>query len=100
MKLLLLNAGSSSLKCTLIESSSGKVLSYGVADWAGPVTRYHYSTADGRRRSGLADVGVIHEFERGLPLDSRRLYQDPLCLVGPRRTSAAKAVYPQRDKAG
>lgn len=51
MKLLLLNAGSSSLKCTLIESSSGKVLSYGVADWAGAVTRYHYSTADGRRRS-------------------------------------------------
>lgn len=51
MKLLLLNAGSSSLKCTLIESSNGKVLSYGVADWAGPVTRYHYSTADGRRRS-------------------------------------------------
>lgn len=50
-KLLLLNAGSSSLKCTVVDSSSGNVLSYGVADWAGPITHYHYSTADGRRRS-------------------------------------------------
>jgi LysR family nitrogen assimilation transcriptional regulator len=32
---------------------------------------------------GLADIAVIHEFERGLPLESRRLYQDPLYLVGP-----------------
>lgn len=34
---------------------------------------------------GLADIAVVHEFERGLPLLSRRLYVDPLCLVGPRK---------------
>lgn len=33
---------------------------------------------------GLADIAVIHEFERGLPLNSKRLYFDPICLVGPR----------------
>jgi LysR family nitrogen assimilation transcriptional regulator len=33
---------------------------------------------------GLADIAVIHEFERGLPLNSKKLYFDPICLVGPR----------------
>jgi len=33
---------------------------------------------------GLADLAVIHQLERRLPLNSRRLYVDPLCLVGPR----------------
>lgn len=39
VRVLLLNAGSSSLKCTLMESAGG-VLARGSADWAGPVTRY------------------------------------------------------------
>jgi len=38
---------------------------------------------------GLADIAVVHEFERGLPLLSRRLYVDPLCLVGPRKAGFA-----------
>jgi LysR family nitrogen assimilation transcriptional regulator len=38
---------------------------------------------------GLADIAVIHEFERGLPLNSRRLYVDPICLVGPRTAGFA-----------
>jgi len=41
---------------------------------------------------GLADIAVVHEFERGLPLLSRRLYSDPLCLVGPRKAGFVLAV--------
>lgn len=33
---------------------------------------------------GSADITVIQELDRGLPLNYRRLYTDPLCLVGPR----------------
>ena len=33
---------------------------------------------------GSADVTVIQELDRGLPLNYKRLYVDPLCLVGPR----------------
>ena len=40
MRILLLNAGSSSLKCSLVESADRNVLARATADWAGPVTRY------------------------------------------------------------
>jgi acetate kinase len=40
MRVLLLNAGSSSLKCSLLESASRLVLAHASADWAGDVTRY------------------------------------------------------------
>lgn len=33
---------------------------------------------------GQADVAVIQELDRGLPLNYRRMYVDALCLVGPR----------------
>jgi LysR family nitrogen assimilation transcriptional regulator len=33
---------------------------------------------------GQADIAVIHELERGLPLNYQRIYVDALCLVGPR----------------
>ncbi|HZY90632.1 MAG TPA: acetate/propionate family kinase [Gemmataceae bacterium] len=51
MKVLLLNAGSSSLKCTLTEPAAGAALASSLADWAGPVTQYHYTGPDGRERS-------------------------------------------------
>ena len=38
MNILLLNAGSSSLKCTLIEAADRKVIAHALADWAGSVT--------------------------------------------------------------
>jgi acetate kinase len=38
MNILLLSAGSSSLKCTLIEGVDRKVIAHGLADWAGSVT--------------------------------------------------------------
>src|SRR5262245_22626582 len=51
MNILLLNAGSSSLKATLMESADGAVVARGLADWAGTVTRYQYAGADGRDRA-------------------------------------------------
>ena len=40
MKVLLLNAGSSSLKGSLMEADDRTLVAYASADWAGPVTRY------------------------------------------------------------
>jgi acetate kinase len=40
VKILLLNAGSSSLKCTFVESGSRDVLAQASADWAGADTHY------------------------------------------------------------
>jgi acetate kinase len=43
MRVLLLNAGSSSLKCVLLEAEDRTVVGRASADWAGPVTRYQCS---------------------------------------------------------
>ncbi len=51
MRVLLLNAGSSSLKATLVESAGGRVLAHASADWAGPVTRYVCTGPTGERVS-------------------------------------------------
>lgn len=51
MNILLLNAGSSSLKATLVESTDGRTVASGLADWAGSVTRYRYSGPDGKEHS-------------------------------------------------
>jgi acetate kinase len=51
MTILLLNAGSSSLKCTLVEAASGKIIADGLADWAGAVTHYQYTGPDGREHA-------------------------------------------------
>jgi acetate kinase len=48
MNILLLNAGSSSLKASLVESPNGKVIANGLADWAGSATHYHYLGSDGK----------------------------------------------------
>jgi acetate kinase len=42
----LLNAGSSSLKASLVESADATLLARGQADWAGVATRYTYSLGD------------------------------------------------------
>ncbi len=44
MKLLLLNAGSSSLKATLVDSTDGTCLANLHADWAGATTRYRFQS--------------------------------------------------------
>jgi len=51
MNYLLLNAGSSSLKATLMESVGGTVRAHGLADWAGSTARYEYSGLDGKSHS-------------------------------------------------
>jgi len=51
MNILLLNSGSSSLKAALMESADGTVLAHGLADWAGPATRYQFAGPDGKERS-------------------------------------------------
>jgi acetate kinase len=51
MNILLLNAGSSSLKCTLMESANATAIARGQADWAGSETHYQYAGPDGRQRS-------------------------------------------------
>jgi acetate kinase len=51
MKVLLLNAGSSSLKCSLVDSTTGKNLARSLTDWGGSGTRYQYSPSNGNEQS-------------------------------------------------
>lgn len=51
MTVLLLNAGSSSLKCTLMEAAASRVVGRASADWAGTVTRYSWSGPTGDART-------------------------------------------------
>ena len=57
---LLLNAGSSSLKATLMDTA-GVVVAHGMADRAGSATRYLDEGPDGQQRSGS-------DLERTTPL--------------------------------
>ena len=70
MRILLLNAGSSSLKATLVTSADGTVLAHGLADWAGSSTRYAYTGTDGRTKSngvnGTGHAWAVKQFVRDL----------------------------------
>lgn len=50
MTILLLNAGSSSLKASLVEAT-GRVVASGTADWAGGTCRYRFVTMEGEEQS-------------------------------------------------
>jgi acetate kinase len=75
MNILLINAGSSSLKCTLMEAANGTAIARGLADWAGSATRYQYEGIDGREHSekvswtGHADAvrRVLHDLMHAEP---------------------------------
>ena len=75
MIILLLNAGSSSLKCTLMEATNGTAIARGLADWAGSATHYQYAGPDGREHSenvswrGHADAvrRVLHDLMHAEP---------------------------------
>jgi acetate kinase len=49
MSVLLLNAGSSSLKATLLSPEDRAVIGQASADWAGPVTRYEFARSGEQR---------------------------------------------------
>ncbi len=51
MQVLLLNAGSSSLKCTLLDSDTRSVVGWTCADWAGSIVRYSRSRCEGQQLS-------------------------------------------------
>ncbi len=57
MRILLFNAGSSSLKCSVLESGDGSTLASGTADWAGEETRYQFSTANAKTDEVVAWSG-------------------------------------------
>ena len=79
MNILLLNAGSSSLKGTLVESANGKGSARGLADWAGSVTHYQYVGPDGREHCedvswrGHADAvrRLLHDLMHAEPIALR-----------------------------
>jgi acetate kinase len=76
MYILLLNAGSSSLKVSLMESAGKTEVARGLADWAGATTRYQYVSSDGKERSkevpwkGHAEAvrRFIHDLTRAEPI--------------------------------
>jgi acetate kinase len=86
MNILLLNAGSSSLKCTLMEAVNGQVIAQSLADWAGSVTHYEYAGPDGKEHSedvvwrGHAEaVGrVLYDLQ----------HAEPVALAGPSTLAA------------
>jgi acetate kinase len=51
MGILLFNAGSSSLKCTLMRAADQAVIAQGEADWAGASANYEYAGPDNKKRS-------------------------------------------------
>jgi acetate kinase len=75
MNILLLNAGSSSLKCTLMEAVKGRTIAQGLADWAGATTHYRYTGPDGHEQSedvswrGQAKAvrRLLHDLKHALP---------------------------------
>ena len=71
MKILLLNAGSSSLKFSVLESSDASVIASGMADWAGEVTRYQFSAPATDINEEVAWVGQSSAVSRVL-LDLRQ----------------------------
>jgi acetate kinase len=65
MNILLLNAGSSSLKASLINSTDGSVIARATADWAGAETHYRYVGSDGTEHADdAARAGHASAVER------------------------------------
>ena len=84
MKILLLNAGSSSLKASLMESANGEEVMRGLADWAGSETHYEYAGPDEKKRSeGVRWRGHAKAVERFIA-DLGKEQRSVLAAVGHR----------------
>lgn len=83
MKVLLLNAGSSSLKAALLESDGATPGAQASADWAGRVTRYERSAPSGERVSEEVPW-------TGHAAAVRRVLDD--LVLAPRRAGAPRAT--------
>jgi acetate kinase len=90
MHILLLNAGSSSLKCTLMEAADGAVIARGLADWVAPATQYQFAGPKGGehservswRRHADAVRRFLHDLMQTQP--SALLERSALAAVGHR----------------
>jgi acetate kinase len=90
MNVLLLNAGSSSLKAALMESADGNVIASGLGDWAGSVTHYQFAGPDGsERKEEVAWKGHAKAVERFVS-DLTAAQRSSLAAVGHRVVHGGK----------
>jgi acetate kinase len=87
VKILLLNAGSSSLKCTLMDSDTRGVVGKASADWAGDVTRYERTGPGPERVSENAPLRGQGDATRRMV---RELVHEPVAAVGHRIVHGGK----------
>jgi acetate kinase len=85
VNILLLNAGSSSLKASLMNSQDGAVLAEGTADWAGKETRYRYSTHQSEGSSETVSWKGHGEAVRRVLFDLE--HKEPIALPDPSHLS-------------
>ncbi len=90
MNVLLFNAGSSSLKCSLMESQSAIVLAHASAEWAGSQTDYQFQGANQSRPSESVSWTGHAEAVRQMVRDLKQAHlidapgASPLAAVGHR----------------
>src|SRR6478672_11801007 len=89
MKVLLLNAGSSSLKCTLMEPEQFRTVASSLTDWGGSATRYRYSLANGKQHDEEVSWNGHAEAVRRTLCDMTHI--DPIAL--PDRSALAAAAH-------
>ena len=76
MKVLLLNAGSSSLKAMLVDANDGRTIATAHADWAGEKANYRYETLNGPevvegvpwRSHADAVRRLVHDLQTAVPV--------------------------------
>jgi acetate kinase len=73
MRILALNAGSSSLKASLMESAGEQTLAAGEADWAGRPTRYQFAAAGANAAATDVDWSDFASAVRRVASDVRRV---------------------------
>lgn len=95
MRVLLINAGSSSLKCSVMEAEHRTVIAHASADWAGAVTRYERmgpGAARIREQAAFREAGeAVHH-----ALDDLAVAAAPPAAVGHRIVHGGELAAPVR----